>query len=43
MKNPNPDRDQVAIAMAGNLCRCTGYKRIIDSVMKAAEILRGEK
>jgi carbon-monoxide dehydrogenase small subunit len=42
MKNPNPSREEIAVALAGNLCRCTGYVKIIDAVEKAARILRGE-
>ena len=30
--NPSPSREEVRLALAGNLCRCTGYKKIIDSV-----------
>ncbi len=33
--NPNPTREQVQDWMMGNLCRCTGYYQIIDSIMKA--------
>jgi aldehyde oxidoreductase len=40
---PNPSRAQVCKAIQRNLCRCTGYKKIIDSIMLAGEILRGEK
>ncbi len=36
-ENPHPDREQIRIAMAGNLCRCTGYSKIIDAVELAAK------
>ena len=39
-ENPNPKRQEVKEALAGNLCRCTGYVKIIDAVMKAAEMMR---
>jgi carbon-monoxide dehydrogenase small subunit len=39
--NPNPTRKEVSEALVGNLCRCTGYVRIIDAVMMAAKIMRG--
>lgn len=42
-KNPNPTRDDVAKALTPHLCRCTGYKKIIDSVMYAAEAIRAEE
>lgn len=42
-ENPSPTRDQVKRALAGNLCRCTGYLGIVDAVMDAAEKLSGEK
>lgn len=35
-RNPNPSEEQVREALVGNLCRCTGYTRIIDSVRDAA-------
>ena len=38
--NPNPTREDVAEAISGNLCRCTGYQTIIDAVMSAAEAMR---
>ncbi|TMK87362.1 MAG: selenium-dependent xanthine dehydrogenase [Actinobacteria bacterium] len=41
-KNPNPGRDEIARALAGNLCRCTGYVKIIDAVRLAAAAARGE-
>lgn len=42
LANPSPTRAQVRNAIRRNLCRCTGYKKIIDSVLLAAEVLRGE-
>jgi len=41
-KNPSPSRDQINLAISGNLCRCTGYGRIVDAVELAARIKRGE-
>jgi len=38
--NSEPTRDQVAEAISGNLCRCTGYEPIIDAIMLAAENMR---
>jgi carbon-monoxide dehydrogenase small subunit len=38
--NPSPTREQVAEAIAGNLCRCTGYETIIDAVMAAAQAMQ---
>jgi len=35
-RNPNPTRDEIVDAMEGNLCRCTGYRDIIDSIEAAA-------
>ena len=40
-ENPEPTRDDVRTAIAGNLCRCTGYQHIIDAGMQAAEQMRG--
>ncbi|MEJ2641818.1 MAG: (2Fe-2S)-binding protein [Desulfosarcinaceae bacterium] len=31
-KNPNPDEGQIRAAISGNLCRCTGYQKIIDAI-----------
>ena len=42
LKNPRPTRGQIAEAIAGNLCRCTGYVRIIDAIEQAAATMRGE-
>jgi carbon-monoxide dehydrogenase small subunit len=38
-KNPKPTRQEVREALSGNLCRCTGYGKIIDSVMAAADAM----
>ncbi len=38
--NPNPSEGDVRHAIAGNLCRCTGYHFIVDSVLAAAEKMR---
>ena len=35
-ENPSPDRDQIRSALAGNLCRCTGYSKIVEAVELAA-------
>jgi carbon-monoxide dehydrogenase small subunit len=40
--NPNPTREQVKQGLASNLCRCTGYAFIVDSVLDAAERMRKE-
>jgi aerobic-type carbon monoxide dehydrogenase small subunit (CoxS/CutS family) len=37
---PRPDRQQIREALSGNLCRCTGYQQIIDSVEAAAATMR---
>ena len=39
--NPNPSEDQVRHWLAGNLCRCTGYDKIVRAVQKAAAEMRG--
>ena len=41
--NCNPSEEEVAWAIRGNICRCTGYKKIIEAVMLVAAILRGDK
>ncbi len=38
---PQPSREQVRHELSGNLCRCTGYQKIIDAVMAAAASLKG--
>lgn len=39
-ENPSPTRDEATEAIAGNLCRCTGYQNISAAVLRAAEIKR---
>ena len=39
--NPNPTREEAAFAIRNNICRCTGYVKIIDSVEKAVEKING--
>jgi aerobic-type carbon monoxide dehydrogenase small subunit (CoxS/CutS family) len=41
--NPAPTRDEVRVALAGNLCRCTGYTKILDAVELAALRMQGAK
>lgn len=41
--NPNPTRADAQKAIKNNLCRCTGYKKIIDAIMLSAEILREKR
>ncbi len=41
--NPDPSLEQIADAMSGNLCRCTGYTKIIDAIRQAAVEYRGRK
>jgi carbon-monoxide dehydrogenase small subunit len=39
-RNAEPDGDEIREALAGNLCRCTGYTKILDAVERAAEMIR---
>jgi len=39
-KNPDPDDEEIRAALAGNLCRCTGYSKMISAVHRAAEELK---
>jgi carbon-monoxide dehydrogenase small subunit len=40
-RNPRPTEQEIKEALVGNLCRCTGYVRIIDAIQAAAEALPG--
>lgn len=35
-KNPHPSREEIRVALAGNLCRCTGYMQIVDAIEATA-------
>jgi carbon-monoxide dehydrogenase small subunit len=35
-RNPSPSREEIAAALTGNVCRCTGYESIIDAIAEAA-------
>jgi carbon-monoxide dehydrogenase small subunit len=39
-RNPNPDETEIRYALAGNLCRCTGYDKIVRAVQAAAKDMR---
>ena len=39
--NPNPTETEARYWLAGNLCRCTGYDKLIKSVLEAAKVMRG--
>jgi aerobic carbon-monoxide dehydrogenase small subunit len=39
-ENPEPTADEVRHAIAGNLCRCTGYQLVVKSVIEAAKLVR---
>ncbi len=39
--NPSPTAEEVRVALAGNICRCTGYVFIVESVLHAAELMAG--
>lgn len=41
-ENPNPTRQEVKEGLGGNLCRCTGYVKIVDAVLAATETMRKE-
>ena len=40
-ENPDPTEEEIRYYLAGNLCRCTGYDKIIRAVMDSDEVMRG--
>lgn len=40
--NPNPSRDEISEALKNNICRCTGYVKIIDAIQLASQRMRGD-
>lgn len=41
-RNPNPSEEEIKEAIAGNLCRCTGYKQIIDAIKETGELMKND-
>ena len=42
-RNPSPTEDEIRHGISGNLCRCTGYNKIVQAIQYAADKLRAEK
>lgn len=40
-KNPDPTEEEIRFGLAGNLCRCTGYDKIVRAVQDAANVMKG--
>ncbi len=41
-ENPDPSEDEIRTSISGNLCRCTGYVQIVESIQKAAEMMKSK-
>lgn len=39
-ENPDPTEEEIRVAISGNLCRCTGYQKIVEAIQLAAERMR---
>ena len=42
-RNPDPSEDEIRMGISGNLCRCTGYNKIVEAIQYAAEKMRGSE
>lgn len=42
-ENPNPTEEEIKTAISGNLCRCTGYKKVVEAVKDAADKRQNER
>ena len=41
-ENENPTEEEIRIAISGNLCRCTGYQKIVEAIQLAAKRMKGQ-
>jgi len=39
-ENPDPTEEEVRYGLAGNLCRCTGYQKVVEAVLDAAQVMQ---
>jgi len=42
-ENPEPTEEEIRRGISGNLCRCTGYTKIVESIKEAAQVMKGAK
>ena len=42
-KNPNPTEEEIRNAISGNLCRCTGYVKIVEAIQYAAKLMQSKE